>query len=394
MNKRLLEILARKAEIKKSLEENKKELDLSAIETELTSLNQEEAELRHREEIAKRLNEGGIPAGVAPKGKPAEISKNQRNESTYDSLEYRQAFMNYVTKNQAIPVQYRDNTNTLTTDIGAVVPPTTLNRIIEKLEAYGMILPLVAKTNYKTGVAIPMSSVKPVATWVNEGATSDLQKKTVTSIVFGHYKLRCAVSVSLESEYMSLSAFEAALTNNIAEAMAKALEEAIISGDGNSKMTGILADLSKASGTVATAKLTYKNLTDAEANLPVEYENGAVWCMTKKTFMEFIGMTDSQGQPIARVEHGIASAPERYLLGRRVVICNYLATFVTDLKKTECFAFLYDFGNYIMNTNFQVGIKMYEDNETDDIVRKSIIVCDGKPVDYNSLVVLTGNATA
>lgn len=322
MNKRLLEILARKAEIKKSLEENKKELDLSAIETELTSLNQEEAELRHREEIAKRLNEGGIPAGVAPKGKPAEISKNQRNESTYDSLEYRQAFMNYVTKNQAIPVQYRDNTNTLTTDIGAVVPPTTLNRIIEKLEAYGMILPLVAKTNYKTGVAIPMSSVKPVATWVNEGATSDLQKKTVTSIVFGHYKLRCAVSVSLESEYMSLSAFEAALTNNIAEAMAKALEEAIISGDGNSKMTGILADLSKASGTVATAKLTYKNLTDAEANLPVEYENGAVWCMTKKTFMEFIGMTDSQGQPIARVEHGIASAPERYYRCRSCLVQN------------------------------------------------------------------------
>ena len=36
---------------------------------------------------------------------------------------------------------------------------------------------------------------------------------------------------------------------------------------------------------------------------PLAYDP-AVWCMTKKTFMKFIGMTDS-GQPIARVNYGI-----------------------------------------------------------------------------------------
>ena len=35
-----------------------------------------------------------------------------------------------------------------------------------------------------------------------------------------------------------------------------------------------------------------------------------------------------------------------------------------------------------------------EDNDTDDIVRKSIMIADGKPVDFNSLVMLAGNATA
>ena len=40
----------------------------------------------------------------------------------------------------------------------------------------------------------------------------------------------------------------------------------------------------------------------------------------------------------------------------------------------------------------KTGIKTYEDNETDDIVRKSIMVVDGKPIQYNSLVKLTGTA--
>ena len=45
-----------------------------------------------------------------------------------------------------------------------------------------------------------------------------------------------------------------------------------------------------------------------------------------------------------------------------------------------------------MNTNYQIGVKTYEDNETDDIVRKSTMICDGKPVDTNSLVKLAKEA--
>ena len=55
---------------------------------------------------------------------------------------------------------------------------------------------------------------------------------------------------------------------------------------------------------------------------------------------------------------------------------------------------IYNFGDYTLNTNFAVGIKTYEDNDTDDIVRKSIMVVDGKPIDYTSLVKLAGTTTA
>lgn len=389
MNERLVEIRARKAEIREMLN-GTEAVDLQGLETELRDLNTEEAGIEKRQQMAQSINDDNPIEPVQKREKP----NDKKKDAGYDSDEYRNAFMEYVCRGKKLPQEFRGNDNTLTTDIGAVIPPVTLNKIIEKIEAYGMILPLVTRTSYRTGMVIPNSDVKPVATWVAEGAGSDKQKKTTGSITFSHYKLRCAVSVSLETEYMALSSFEAALINNISEALAKALEQAILMGTGEGQPTGILKDISKASGTVTTNKLTYENLVDAEGQLPMEYENGAVWVMSKKTFMGFVGMVDTTGQPIARVTYGIGGVPERSLLGRRVVLTKYLPSFTTTLKKTDVFAMLYNFADYTLNTNLQVGISTYEDHETDDIVRKSIIICDGKPILLESLIVMAGTAEA
>jgi len=116
--------------------------------------------------------------------------------------------------------------------------------------------------------------------------------------------------------------------------------------------------------------------------------------MTKGTFMQFMAMTDSAGQPIARVNAGINGVPERVLMGRNVVLCDYLPDFAATLTKTDVFAFIYRMKDYVLNTNYNVSMKVYEDNDTDDLVRKSIMIADGRPVDFNSLVLLTGNKTA
>lgn len=389
---RLAEIRKRKEEIRTMLQDDEqKNIDLDALETELRALNDEEKQLERRQDMANNIQTGDTQANVI---EPPEES-GQRNMNIYDSAEYRNAFMAYVTRNVPIPAEFRaGDANTTTDDIGALVPPVTLNKIIEKVEAYGMILPLVNRTAYKTGMTIPVASVKPTASWVAEGATSTKQKENLdASITFGYFKLRCAVSVSLEVENMALSAFEARLVSSISEAMAKAIEQAILTGTGTGQPTGILKDTA-AGATIAVKSIDYKTLVSAEAALPMEYENGAVWVMSKKTFMEFVGMTDSAGQPIARTNYGISGAPERTLLGRRVVLTNYLPAYASTLKTTQVFAFLYDFGDYTLNTNFEVGMKVYEDNETDDIVRKSIMVVDGKPILSESLVKLTGSATA
>jgi len=285
-----------------------------------------------------------IPGVVVSSAKGQE----KRKSADESDMEYRKAFQQFVTRGTPIPAELRDDQSTATTDITGAIPTVLVNRIVEKLESTGMILPLVSKTSFAAGVSIPTSAVKPVASWVAEGASSDRQKKLLQLPLLHNYKLRCEISMSMESSKMALAAFEAAFERQVVEAMTKAIEDAIINGayatDGTTLVgpKGILSE-TPATGQALTAKtLGYKTLVDAEAALPQAYENGAVWCMTKKTFMSFVGMEDAEGQPIARVNYGIGGRPERTLLGRTVVLCgDYMDSFSSTLTAGKIFAFLF-----------------------------------------------------
>lgn len=402
---RLKEIEARLAQIKGELTTRAAELteaEIAALETEVTALQEERAALQAAAEKRKALLEkiangepvegdGGetAPVNVLRNFKPTENSDGDGDK--YGSLAYRKAFMQYVCRGAKIPAEYRADAVSKTTDVGAVIPTTVLNQIVEKLESTGMILALVTRTAYKGGVGIPVSTVKPVATWVNEGAGSEKQKKDIKKdgmITFAYHKLRCAVAVSLEVDTMAMSAFETLLINNIVEAMTKAIEQAIIDGDGTGKPKGILQETPADGKTIDSAAPAYADLINAEAALPQAYENGAVWCMSKKTFMQYYGLTDANGQPIGRVNYGIAGKPERTLLGRPVVCCDYVKSYAATLAAGTAFAFLFNFKDYVLNTNYAMGVKRYEDNDTDDTVTKGIMLADGKVVDKNSLVVI------
>lgn len=388
IEKRIAEIKARKLEIREFLQ-SEKDLNLEEVKTELDNLEVEERGLIEKRQIAEKINVGEINPIVIekPKGK-----EELRMENKFESMEYRQAFMKHILGGEEIPVELRANANTKTTDIGAVIPTTVLNKIVEKMEATGMILPLVTRTAIKGGVTVPTSTVKPVASWVAEGATSDLQKKTTGTITFAYNKLRCAVSVSLEVSEMALAVFEATLINNVVEAMTKAIEQAIINGDGIGKPKGILTETVVSGQNIDILKATslgYEHLISAEAALPLAYEADAVWVMTKKSFMSFIGMVDSQKQPIARVNYGLNGTPERTLLGRRVILNDYMNNYDATGATTHIFAFLFNMKDYVLNTNLNIGLKRYEDNITDDQVTKAIMLVDGKVIDSNSLVTIT-----
>lgn len=296
--------------------------------------------------------------------------------------------MEYVTRGVTIPKEYRQDAVSQTTDVGAVIPTNVLNQIITKLESVGNILAKVTRTAYKGGVTIPKSTVKPVATWTTQGKGSDKQKQdTSGTVTFAYHKLRCAVAVSLEVDTMAITAFENLLINNIVEAMTKALEQAIISGTGVGQPKGITAETADAGQTVETAKPAYADLIAAEGNLPVAYEKGAEWCMSKKTYMNYYGLTDSNGQPIGRINYGLAEKPEYTLLGRPVNVCDYLPSFA-NAENNSIVGFLFNFKDYVLNTNYAMGVKKYEDNDTDDMVTKGIMLADGKVVDTGSYVPL------
>lgn len=367
---------------------NEKKAEIEKLDNDFENAAREQANLNALRDNAKvtDIQNKGVGQVV---GTVVESTTNQISDDLLNSVEYRQAFMNHVVRGAAIPAEFTNSdSNTKTGDVGALIPTTVLEKIIEKLEATGMILPLVTRTAYKGGVSIPTSSVKPVATWVAQGAGSDKQKRdTSGTITFAYHKLRCAISVSFETDLMALSVFETTLINNITEAMTKALEQAIISGSGSGQPKGILTETVNEGQEIKASTLSYDTLVNAEAALPLEYEDGAVHCMTKKTFMAYIGIKDSNGQPIARVNYGIGGKPERTLLGRPVILCNYLKSFDTA-ETGDVFHFLFNFKDYVLNTNYNMGLKKYEDNDTDDMVTKAIMIADGKVVIKDSLVTI------
>ena len=335
------------------------------------------------------------PVPLAGVGEGAVFNPCNQDETAdmYDSIEYRKAFMNYVLNGTAIPTKFVNAAaTTKTTDVGSVISPTVLNRIVEKMETTGTILPLVTKTAFAAGVTVPTSSVKPEATWVAEGTGSDTQKKTTGQIDIKGYKLRCAISMTLETSVMSLQVFETVFVNSVSEAMVKAQEKSFITGSGTGQPKGVLTEAVADGQNIdlaVSADPTYQTLVDAEAALPLAYENGAVWNMTKKTFMKFIGMVDTNKQPIARVNYGIDGKPERTLLGRRVVLNDYMTSLGAAIAKDTVVAFLFDWSDYMFNTNYNMVVKSYEDNDTEDQVTKAVMICDGKVIDKNSLVTIT-----
>lgn len=400
MKNKLKKLLEKRREQLKTLRDalvnsdNKEER--TSISESITNL---EAEVRDYEQMLADLD---LPAseqrGINLRTMGTNVTEGAE-EDVYSSVAYRKAFMKAIMTGQK--VDFRADQTTMTTDSGVstVIPTNLANYIMEKWEQLGVIYNLVVKTSYPVGQTIPTDGVKPVATWVNEGASSDSQKKTLGGVItFSHFKLRCEIRYTEEVNTMTLPMFEALFVRQVSEAMLRAIEGAIVDGTGTTMPQGILGlkDVAPTKIEVAaTAALTYKLLCDVEAAIPTQYEGTEKWVMTKKTFMAFMAMVDTAGQPIARVNYGITGGrAERTLLGREVVIyepqmASNLGSYADTVTNDTIFAFLVDFGEYVLNTNYNLGIQNAIDWDNEDHKTKAVLACDGKLLRADSLITLT-----
>lgn len=380
---------------RKKVDELVEKSDASSDVNEVRSIAEQikdlQNEIRDAEEMLKEetareeVERDGLPKDARLVNGEVVASFNMRNgrpegAGQPEDTEYRTAFMNMVLKGEPMPKELRESQSTKTTDVGTAIPTVLVNKIIEKFDNVGMILPLVTKTTYAAGVQIPTSTVKPVATWVEEGKGSDRQKKTTGKITFTYNKLRCEISMSMEVGTMALSAFEAKFVENVTKAMTYAIENAVINGTGTGQPKGILAETPEDGRSITKDKITYDALVEAEGALPAEYETGTKWCMNKKMFAQVQAMTDANGQPIARINYGFAKSPERSILGRDVVVSPY----VPDGKM-----FMFDFADYVLNTIYDMGISKKQDWDTEDLLTKAVMSVDGKCVDKGSFVLFT-----
>ena len=401
---RLKEIEARLAEIKEELNTRAAELTdekITKLETEVTDLQEERTALLTAAEKRKKLLEriaAGEPTGGA--GADTTLLRNFKGaggagagepEDKYDTTAYRKAFMNYVCRGVAIPAEYRAAETTTTADSGAVIPTTIMNEIIQKLESYGSIYAKVRKINVQGGVSIPIADLKPTAHWITEAKSSDDQKASAkNSVTFNYYGLECKISQSILANVVTLKMFTDLFVPMATEAMVKAIEIAIFNGTGEGQPLGVLKD-NRVTAVITLTPEEYASWNGwhkVKGKMKKAYRNGS-FVMNQSTFDTGIdGMEDKNGQPIAKVNYGTSGKPERTLLGRTVVLCDYVASYSAALAKDTIFAFLFNFKDYVLNTNYSMGVKKYEDNDTDDQITKGIMLVDGKVVDKNSLVVV------
>ena len=378
--------------------------NMDAYNAQMADINTFDAEYQQYTEAQANMAalRGAMSLGnvMSAQGRQEVIDAMTGSLANQNDRGYRMAFMNFVLNGTAIPAEFRnEDAYTTTSDVTAVIPTTILDRIVEKMETTGTILNKVTRTFYRGGVTVPTSTAKPVATWTTERGKTDKQKKPVGSITFAYHKLKCVVAISLTVENVTLEVFERTVANNIAEAMVKALESAIIAGSGVGQPKGILAEELVVGQIVEIADgadITYQDLANAEGMLPSAYET-AEWYMTKKTYFgSIVGMVDNNKQPICRTSVGLDGKPQYRILGRPVnfVSSEDMADFAKTVAADTVPAFIFKMDDYMLNTNMGVTVKHYEDNDTDDKMTKAIMLADGKVIDKNSLVALKKKAKA
>src|SRR5690606_16404822 len=128
---------------------------------------------------------------------------------------------------------------------------------------------------------------------------------------------------SLVASVVALPIFEQTVADNIAEAMVKALDKAIISGTGTGQPLGIVNHNVPAARTVSLAPSEfgqYATWPAVFAKVPRSYRSGVVLILNDADWHKYIvGMVDSTGQPVARVNYGLDGSIEERFLGREVI---------------------------------------------------------------------------
>ena len=295
---RLEKIEARLAEIEKELNseevENKTEEELEQMEEEVRSLQTEKSgilkAIEKRASLEKAIAEGrtGTDVTKSVMGNLLNGGKKEMEERTFDiaSAEYRAAWLKNIRGNELNEVEKRALT-TAASSVGAVVPTTTVNKIIDKVKQYCPIINKIELLHINGYVSVPAEGTTIDAKMHSEGATIATDADTLTNVVLAGYEVTKLVTISKSVETMSIDAFENWLVSKIARKVAEKIDALIFNGSGKSEAQGVNAITWDATNSITVAKsaaLTEANVTGVVALLNGGYFADAEWYMSSSTF--------------------------------------------------------------------------------------------------------------
>lgn len=362
---------------------------IEELNAELTDIDDE---LRSLDPVS---NSAPVNGQIVSSAKTPEV---REEEDRLSSMEYRKAFRAYVCNGTPIPANLRGDANT-TVDTGAAIPMTIINDVINTVrKRYGNLYAKVRKTAVTGGVEYPVGALQATFSWINESTVSPRKKTApLSKVIFNYHPLELRIAQSFLSSLVTLSAFEARITEVIAIAYLQAMDDGIVNGSGNGCMLGLLNDTRVPVGN--TVDMTDVELNDWTAwrkkffsQLPLGYRFGEfIFSMaTVDSYLET--MADSNNNPVYRqatgleVNDGDAVNPNGRFFGREISIVepDIIPDFDTA-SEGDVIGIYWTPSDYMINENFGFTMRRYFDEETNEWVDKALAVADGKLVNPNGV---------
>ena len=335
---------------------------------------------------------------------------NNRTDNSRESMEYRTAFMNYVQSGKISDnLQYkRDNQAGTSTNLGVLIPQTVIQKIITGVEKiYGQLYGRVRKTNVAGGVKYPIGSFNAVFNRVGETGVSDRQNVGgVTGYVEFSYKIgEIRLARTLLQTVLSVPVFEEEFANTIAKAYVKAMDTEIMTGvDANNQMVGILTESNKVSGSrIPSANIitfTADEMADWRtwrkklfAKIPLAMRKlSPEFVMTANTYESNIKtLADENNRPVyAETFSPVDGTEKATFYGKEVVFVedDILKNF-DDATDGQYFGMYWvPEEAYAVNSNLEFYVADYFDHETNQAVKKAVVINDGKVLDPKYIYLL------
>lgn len=280
---RIKEIEQRLSQIRQEL--NNENADIAALTTEADALIEERKTLMTQAQNRQALlNKIGMDDG---EGEPV-VEEPQSRTLGIDSAEYRTGFLKKLRNNDLSDVEQRA-LSTAASSVGAAVPTSTANKIIEKVKTYAPLLDKIDLLHVPGTIKIPAEGTTVEAQIHAQNAVikSDDDDK-LNDITLSGFEVTKLITISKSVEKMSIEAFEAWLVRKIARAVADKITKLILFGTGTNQAQGIDAITWDDTNSVTVAKsasLTEALVLKAIGLLNAGYDAGAEWIMSKSTFM-------------------------------------------------------------------------------------------------------------
>lgn len=400
LEKRLQRLQAKKNSLKERALASTDAAEVRSINDQLAEINEEMDDIREEiEAIEAEERQANPPAVNEPIPAGAQevngqirgtFTQERQDVDPLSTMEYRQAFRNYVVNGTPIPAELRAGNATSTADTGEAIPMTIMNEVINTVrKRYGNLYSKVRKISVQGGVKYPIGALSATFKWIKESTVSPRQKLSkLGSVTFGYNTAEIRISQTFLSRIVTLSAFETEITRVIAIAYLQAMDEGIVNGSGDGAMLGILND-PRVTNTVTMTAAQMADWTQWRkrffSTLPLGYRSGEFIfpLSTVESYLET--MADSNNNPIFRqatgleVNDGDAQNPNGRFFGRNISLVeeDILPDFDTA-SSNDVIGIYWQPEEYAINENFGFTLRRYFDEESNEWVDKALVVVDGK----------------